>query len=419
MFVEQGIAHRVLNAKQDAGEALIVAQAGRLNSITIATSMAGRGTDILLGGNHEILKQYSSEQLKELNITEPVEGEREQVLEAGGLYVIGCERLDSQRLDLQLAGRSGRQGDPGCARFYVALDDPLMKDFGGEMLSNMFRSMGVSEADGLEHPMITKAITQAQSRKQALYVASRKQGLKQDSVIDKPRKVFFGLRNAILMADNESVLDIIADHVPQAMSQLVSVYLNNGKGFEEEWDYSSFSSKFAEWGMSKSWFENLYADYVKNGYNAVVYVERLVEWISFDLKARLNQFAEATHDIARQCMLMGIDRQWQIFLDESEQIRNGIHLRAYAQEKPEQAFQKEIFKLFNGLHDDLPVVMLDFAYRVIMDRERSMDEQLTEIDTNGASEVEESLVDEPQLIANPRAEEDPESGKKPEPEAVA
>lgn len=133
--------------------------------------------------------------------------------------------------------------------------------------------------------------------------------------------------------------------------------------------------------------------------------------ISFDLKARLNQFAEATHDITRQCMLMGIDRQWQIFLDESEQIRNGIHLRAYAQEKPEQAFQKEIFKLFNGLHDDLAVVMLDFAYRVIMERERSMDEQLTEVDANIASDIAVSLVDEPQVITDPQTEEDQESEK--------
>jgi len=392
-FVDQDIPHRVLNAKQDASEALIVAQAGRYGSITIATSMAGRGTDILLGGNTDILKQYTSEQLQELGITAPVEGERDQVLATGGLYVIGCERLDSPRLDLQLAGRSGRQGDPGCARFYVALNDPLMKDFGGEMLSNMFRRMGISESDGLEHPMITRAIAQAQSRKQSLYVSSRKQGLKQDSVIDKPRKVFFGLRNSILMADNEALMEIMTDHVPPAMQQLVNVYLGEGKGFEEEWDVASFTSKFAEWGMSKSWFEKLYADFAQSGFNAVVYVERLNEWIAFDLKARLNQFAEARDDITRQCMLMAIDRQWHIFLDESEQIRNGIHLRAYAQEKPEQAFQKEIFKLFNGLYEDLPVVMLDFAYRVIMERERSMD-QFDDQPVNEGDVIDLSSVDD-------------------------
>lgn len=418
MFVEQGIPHRVLNAKQDAGEALIVAQAGRLGSITIATSMAGRGTDILLGGNQDIIKQYTEEQLQELNITAPLEGEREQVLAAGGLCVIGCERLDSPRLDLQLAGRSGRQGDPGSARFYVALNDPLMKDFGGEMLSNMFRRMGVGESDGLEHPMITRAIAQAQSRKQSLYVASRKQGLKQDSVIDKPRKVFFGLRNNILMAENDQVLNVIADQVPGAMAQLITVYLNNGKGFEEEWDVTSFTGKFAEWGMSKSWFENLYADFVKNGYNAVVYAERLTEWISFDLRARLNQFAEASEDITRQCMLMAIDRQWQIFLDESEQIRNGIHLRAYAQEKPEQAFQKEIFKLFNGLYDDLPVVILDFAYRVIMERERSMDEQHAELEpaVDGVTELE---FDQAQDLVDGLSSDEDGPEKKPNPDAAA
>lgn len=373
IFKEAGIAHRVLNARQDAAEALIVAQAGRLGAVTIATSMAGRGTDILLGGNNEIIAGYEEETLSEFGISAPLENEREKVLEAGGLFVIGCERLDSPRLDLQLAGRSGRQGDPGKSRFYIALDDPLMKNFGGEALGNFFRKMGVDEDDGLEHPMITRAIAQAQSRKQSLYVASRKQGLKQDTVIDKPRKVFFSIRKSVLNADIDEAIGMVNGQVEYAMGQMISSYLNAGIGFEEEWDTASFASKFAQWGLSKSWYENLYSEFSANGFNASNYKEKLSEWIRFDLMARLGQLGESRNELVQQCMLMAIDRQWQLFLDESEQIRNGIHLRAYAQEKPEQSFQKEVFKLFNGLYEDLPVVVLDYVYGLIMDQERALD----------------------------------------------
>src|SRR5690606_1111347 len=143
-----GLKHYVLNAKQDEDEALVIAQAGRLGAITIATNMAGRGTDIVLGGNTEMLERISEDRLQELGINPFDPNEKEKVVQVGGLFVIGTERRDSPRLDLQLAGRSGRQGDPGESRFYIALDDPLLKNFGGETLRNLFIRMGISEDDG-------------------------------------------------------------------------------------------------------------------------------------------------------------------------------------------------------------------------------------------------------------------------------
>lgn len=369
-----GIPHRVLNARQDAEEALIIAQAGRLGAITVATSMAGRGTDILLGGNKEIIENYDKDKLDELGITVPLDNEKDKVIELGGLYVIGSERLDSPRLDLQLAGRAGRQGDPGASRFYVSLDDPLMKDFGGETLSAMFIRLGVGEDDGLEHSMISKAIKNAQRKKQSLYTESRKQGLNQDTVIDRPRESFFSIRNEILYCEAEKIQDSANEKVESSIRQMIKVYLNSCIGFEEEWDIAGFKEKISDWGLSIKWFQGIYDDFIKKGYNADFLRDELVKWICFDMDARSRQLGDDYLEVIQQCMLMGLDRQWQIFLDESEQIRSGIHLRAYAQEKPDLVFKREIFNLFSSLFQDLPVVIIDYIYTLIKESESEKDD---------------------------------------------
>lgn len=375
IFSENGIKHRVLNARQDAEEALIIAQAGRLGAITIATSMAGRGTDILLGGNREIILNYDEETLKELGISVPDDDEKEKVIRAGGLFVIGCERLDSPRLDLQLAGRSGRQGDPGVSRFYVSLDDPLMKDFGGEVMSAMFIRMGIGENDGLEHSTIDKAIKNAQRKKQSLYIESRKQGLKQDSIIDQPRTAFFSIRNSTLYTEIENIQDLLNEKIKESLAHLIGIHLSNCVGFEEQWDVLGLKEKISDWGLSPEWFQRIYDEFAEKGYSINHLKSELYNWISFDIDARSRQLGADSTQIIQQCMLMGIDRQWQIFLDESEQIRSGIHLRAYAQEKPDIVFRREIFKLFSALFNDLPVVMMDYAYGMITEKEKEIDEQ--------------------------------------------
>lgn len=365
-LTEAGLEHNVLNAKQDESEAFIIAQAGRLGAITIATSMAGRGTDILLGGNPDFLQ--AGEHLGS------IKENRKAVIEAGGLFVIGAERLESRRLDLQLAGRSGRQGDPGAVRFYVALDDPLMKNFGGDATRRLFLSMGITEDDCVEHSMVDKAISTAQHKKQALYMDARKTGLEQDSVIAAPRQVVYAIRNQTLkMTDEESLLAIKAQVEP-AVRRVIENYCDSFAGFEESWNISGLKDRLSQWGLPTNWFDNLYQEQVDGMFNEEKLISAVVSWVEFDFGARVNQLIKADPGAIRVGQLMALDYLWRGFLDDSEHVRSGIHLRAYAQEKPHLSLKKEVFSLFQQLHNDIPVTMLDYVYASITQVEQAMDE---------------------------------------------
>lgn len=367
MLTTEGLVHKVLNAKQDESEASIIAQAGRLGAITIATSMAGRGTDILLGGNPDFLE--AGEHLG------AIQENRKAVIEAGGLFVIGAERLESRRLDLQLAGRSGRQGDPGAVRFYVALDDPLMKNFGGEAMRRLFMSMGITEDDGVEHSMVDKAIANAQQKKQALYMDSRKTGLQQDSVIAAPRLVVYSIREQTLRMTDEESLGAIKAQVESAVHRIVKVYCGNFEGFEETWDIEGLKEKLRVWGLPVNWFDNLYEEQANSQFNAERLVSEIIKWVEFDLGHRVNQLLKQDTTAIRVGQLMAIDYLWRGFLDDSEHVRSGIHLRAYAQEKPQLSLKKEVFALFQELHQEIPVAMLDYVYAAIVQVEQAIDAQ--------------------------------------------
>jgi preprotein translocase subunit SecA len=364
-LTEKGLPHKVLNAKQDEAEASIIAQAGRLHAITIATSMAGRGTDILLGGNPDFLEE--GEHLA------AIEENKKAVLKAGGLFVIGSERLESRRLDLQLAGRSGRQGDPGDVRFYVALDDPLMKHFGGETMRRLFMRMGITEQDGVEHSMVDNAIAKAQHKKQALYMDSRKTGLEQDSVIAAPRQVVYQIREQTLRMSDEQTLDAIKAQVEAAVRRMAKVYCGDFITFEETWDLPSLKAKLQSWGLSVEWFERIYEEQTRSHFNAEAFIAELIKWIEFDLGARTGQLLKEDPSAIRVAQLMAIDFLWRGFLDDSEHVRAGIHLRAYAQEKPHLSLKKEVFSLFQQLHEEMPVAMLDYTYSAIIQVEQAMD----------------------------------------------
>lgn len=362
---KEGLSHRMLNAKHDEEEASVIAQAGRLGSITIATSMAGRGTDILLGGNQDFVSD-------EAQILE-IEENRKKVVEAGGLFVIGAERLDSKRLDLQLAGRAGRQGDPGKTRFYVALDDQLMKNFGGETIRGLFKSIGVPDEDGVEHPMVDKAISNAQKKRQSTYMDARKNGLKQDSVIDSPRRVIYELRSQILRSEPDENIDSMRSLVDGAADRLFRVYFNDFSGFEETWNIVLFKDKIRQWGLSDKWFETIYQSVSEPSFNAELFSKEMKNWIHFDLNARIKQLVNQDQFAIRTAKLMAIDSLWRGFLDDAEHVRTAIHLRAYANEKPDLALQKEIFALFAELYADIPVAMMDFIYGAIVMAENNLD----------------------------------------------
>ncbi|AYG48482.1 hypothetical protein DV532_30100 (plasmid) [Pseudomonas sp. Leaf58] len=373
-FESLGIDHQVLNAKQDEHEAMIVAQAGRLGAITIATNMAGRGTDIILGGNPELMVEEEADEESIARVEEACRNERQAVMEAGGLFVMGCERGDSRRIDLQLSGRAGRQGDPGASRFYIALDDPLLKNYGGDALKRFFLALGLGEHDGVEHSMINSSIAKAQAKKQAIHMTSRKEGLKQDSVIDKPRHVFFQLRDELLAEDPATIFDFASNKVEQAVERMLCIYLNSGKGFPETWNKAGLRDKLVGWGLSGDWFDGMYADFENDHYKIQGLKDQLVNWIQFDLRARSSQLQDKRDAMIHSSLLHAIDTQWKAMLEEADHIRAGIHLRAYAQEKPDLSFQKEVFRLFKALYFDIPVVMIDYVYACVSHRESQLDQ---------------------------------------------
>lgn len=365
IFTKHNIRHKVLNAKQDENEALTIAQAGVSGSVTIATSMAGRGTDIMLGGNPELAAEGVTPQ--------DIERDRDRVLEAGGLFVIGTQRLDSRRLDLQLEGRSGRQGDVGASRFYLSLEDALMEEFGAKTMRRLFNTLGVEEDQGIENVMVDKSVVRMQAKKQALHAQMRKAGIRQDMVIDPPRKIIYALREDILNTEKEKQIEILKDKATEAVSKLVSVYLLNYTGFPDEWDIQGLKLKIVQWGLSSTWLDKIIENNSLDGALTHSFSDDLIKWIHFDIAARANQVLRQDQQGVRSAMLMAIDRTWQGFLDASGSIRDGIHLRAYANLKPDLVLKKEVFNLFLHTLSDLPVVMMDFAYAAIRQVEMELD----------------------------------------------
>lgn len=365
IFTRHNISHKVLNAKQDENEAMTIAQAGVSRSVTIATSMAGRGTDIMLGGNPDIAPEEVTQ--------EDIEKDRQRVLEAGGLFVIGTQRLESRRLDLQLEGRSGRQGDVGESRFYLSLEDALIEEFGASTMRRLFTTLGVEENQGIESPMIDRAVARMQAKKQNLHAQMRKLGIRQDMVIDPPRRIIYDLRESLLHIDKERQVEILKEKATEAVNQLVSVYLNNYTGFQDQWDIKGITAKCVQWGMSSQWLEKLIEDNSIDGTLMSTFSEALVNWIHFDIAARATQVLRQDQLGIRSAMLMAVDRSWQGFLDASGSIRDGIHLRAYANLKPDLVLKKEVFNLFLYTLADLPVIMLDFVYAAIRQVEMELD----------------------------------------------
>ncbi len=342
------IPHEVLNAKQHEREAQIVAQAGRPGAVTIATNMAGRGTDIVLGGNleselaeqPEMITEAEREQLK------AAWKERHQaVLESGGLHIIGTERHESRRIDNQLRGRSGRQGDPGSSRFYLSFDDSLMRIFASDRLRNLMQKLGMQPGEAIEHPLVNRAIENAQRKVEAHNFDIRKHLLDFDDVANDQRRVIYEQRNELL--DAADIHETIEGVRYDVLTEFTGRYVPPGS-IDEQWDLDALKRALADdYGISidpQAWLEE----------NADLNAEGIAQKVADSADAHFNQREqdlgpEVMRHAERVIMLNVLDSQWKDHLARMDYLRQGIHLRGYAQKQPKQEFKREAFALFQDM----------------------------------------------------------------------
>ncbi len=360
LLTRQNLPHRVLNAKQHASEAEIVAQAGRPGAITIATNMAGRGTDIVLGGNVE--KQIASlhddagmdEAAREARILElraEWKNLHQQVLEAGGLKIIGTERHESRRIDNQLRGRSGRQGDPGASRFYLSLEDPLMKIFGGDRLNAIMQRLKMPEGEAIEHVMVTRSLESAQRKVEQRNFDIRKQLLEYDDVANDQRRVIYQQRNELLeTVDISETIDAMRRAV---VTELFRSFVP-AESVEEQWDMAGLQAALeSEYRISLPLVEWSQSDTTLSDEDILT---RVVEAVDANYAAKVAEVdPEAWHSFERNVMLNSLDSHWREHLASLDHLRQGIHLRGYAQKNPKQEYKREAFELFEALLDSVRI----------------------------------------------------------------
>ncbi|OAM52364.1 preprotein translocase subunit SecA [Methylovorus sp. MM2] len=346
--------HQVLNAKQHEREAHIIVQAGRPGMITIATNMAGRGTDIVLGGNYEpeVAEIHADETLSEAEKSAKVatakaewQKRHDAVLASGGLHIIGTERHESRRVDNQLRGRAGRQGDPGSSRFYLSLEDQLLRIFASDRVSAIMERLKMPEGEAIEHPWVTRAIENAQRKVEGRNFDIRKQLLEYDDVSNDQRKVIYQQRNELLEATD--VAETIAAMRSDVINDIVATHIPPGT-VEEEWDVASLEKTLqAEVGLDLPLQKMLEE-------NANLHEETLRERVqdAADEAYKAKESMAGT-DVMRQferaVMLQSIDNHWREHLAALDHLRQGIHLRSYAQKNPKQEYKREAFELFAGL----------------------------------------------------------------------
>ncbi|MFM1907672.1 MAG: hypothetical protein RLZZ591_1349 [Pseudomonadota bacterium] len=350
--------HQVLNAKQHAREADIVAQAGRAKMITIATNMAGRGTDIVLGGNIEKALQAveanpelddAAKQAKLLQVREEWKKDHEHVKSLGGLRIIATERHESRRIDNQLRGRSGRQGDPGSSRFYLSLDDALMRIFAGDRVRAIMDRLKMPEGEAIEAGIVTRSIESAQRKVEARNFDMRKQLLEYDDVANDQRKVIYSQRNAILDATDLSAQ--IASLREGCFTDLVRQYVP-AQSVEEQWELPTLERVLAdEWQVQVPLQQNVQASEAMTDEELVQQVCEAANAV-FSAKVALVGLENFTQ-FERMVLLQSIDTHWREHLSSLDYLRQGIHLRGYAQKQPKQEYKREAFELFGQLLDSV------------------------------------------------------------------
>ena len=346
---QSGIDHEVLNAKHHEQEARIIAQAGRPGAVTIATNMAGRGTDIVLGGNLEMELSDPDEgrEADRASIREQWQQRHEQVVKAGGLHVLGTERNESRRVDNQLRGRCGRQGDPGSSRYYLSMEDNLMRIFGSERVSGLMEKMGMEEGEAIEHSWVTRAIENSQKKVEGRNFDTRKQLLEYDDVANEQRKVIYEQRNRLMEVDDIS--DTIGMARTEVVNELIDVHLPP-ESLEEQWDIPSLEKEVeARFGLAMPVGQWLAED-------DALHEETLRQRIESEVISAYEQKAagvgeEVIRHLEKAIMLRVLDEQWKDHLAQMDHLRQGIGLRGYAQKNPKQEYKREAFGMFTEVLD--------------------------------------------------------------------
>ena len=392
MLKKRGIKHNVLNAKYHEKEAEIIAEAGRLNAVTIATNMAGRGTDIILGGNpdfearkimrkekytpeqilfatgyektddEELLKarERYNELLNEIKIER--KSEQEQVIELGGLCIIGTERHESRRIDNQLRGRSGRQGDPGNTQFYISVEDDLMRLFGGDRVQNLMNTVGFDEEDSLEFGMLSKSIESAQKKVEGKNFGIRKYVLQYDNVMNKQREIIYGQRQMVL--DGEDISGYIKNMIYDIVDNVVDSVTAAGK-YPEEWDYNRIEESLANivpQFKDQMKFDEEYINNLSNAAQLREDIKDVFDRLYEDKEKELG--VENMRNAERMILLRVVDNRWMDHIDAMDQLKDGIGLRGVGQQDPAVAYAQEGFAMFDEMISDIREETVKYCYAV-------------------------------------------------------
>ena len=347
LMTKAKIKHNTLNAKQHENEAHIIEQAGRPGAVTIATNMAGRGTDIVLGGNleAELAAKQDASEAEVQSMQQDWEKRHQQVLDAGGLHVVGSERHESRRVDNQLRGRSGRQGDAGSSRFYLSLEDDLMRIFASDKVGSLMKKLGMQKGEAIEHPWVTRAIENAQRKVEGHNFDIRKQLLEYDDVANDQRKVIYSQRNEMMASDDLS--DVVNGIREDVVNEVVSQYIPFGS-LDEQWDLDGLQEALVdEFGADlpvKQWMEQ------DHDLNEQSLREKILDTMNENYAAKTAVVgADTMRQYEKYILLQVLDRLWKEHLAAMDYLRQSIGLRGYAQKNPKQEYKRESFEMFTEL----------------------------------------------------------------------
>ena len=417
MLKRAGIPHNVLNAKNHEREAEIIAQAGKFGSVTIATNMAGRGTDIILGGNAEFLAtaemkklQYPEEIIAEAKgfaetedeeilearkvfreledkYKEQIKGEADKVREVGGLFILGTERHDSRRIDNQLRGRAGRQGDPGASQFYLSTEDDLMRLFGGERMKAMMSRLAVDEDMPIESKMISNTVESSQKKVEGKNFAIRKQTLQYDDVMNRQRELIYKQRDMVL--DGMDLSDKIVDMLESSIDANVPVYCAKD-AHKKDWNLNGLKEKYRGWLLSDEECEKL------DDMSVDEMTSLLKEIGNKKLQERREMFGEEIYqDLSRKILLRNVDSLWMDHIDAMDDLKEGIHLRSYAQQDPVVAFRMESYDMFDEMTETIRENTVKMMFTTVVRRREDVERQAVAKITATSSGGDDSVKKEP------------------------